>query len=248
MMHFEFIDTPPIWLPTSGTSHRYTWTASDAATLTDDGGGLISQWAVEYGTARNMAATTTQRPTLGGTPPSLDFDGTANRLRHASGRMFTTPGGFDFTIGIRANMDALGASNEHLVSDWGSNWGWSIYITTAGAIGFTWRGGSSLHQIRESNTGVIVAGTWHSIIVTRDRSTALASGVRIYVDGTEVTYAVSTDGGTLQNADGQSTFGARGNGTSNFFDGKMQKVSVFEAIQSSGNLASLNTYLSTADY
>jgi hypothetical protein len=49
-----------------------------SASLTDDGGGLISSWMDKLGSGRYVSGATTQRPTLGAT--GIVFNGSANTL------------------------------------------------------------------------------------------------------------------------------------------------------------------------
>ena len=76
-------ETATITNNTADDGHTVAWyDYTDATTLTDDGGGLISSWRDKLASGHNLLGTGNQRPTLGAT--GIVFNGSNNNLQTAT--------------------------------------------------------------------------------------------------------------------------------------------------------------------
>lgn len=102
-------------------------------------------------------------------------------------------------------------------------------VFTTGAVGLRHENDAGTSMARTSATGVVVAGTRVFLAWTYD-GLNLAAGVRIYADGTEVSYTTTTDGtGTPRNT--QGSFGLSYSlSTSVAWLGSMSEVRAFDRV------------------
>lgn len=112
-----------------------------------------------------------------------------------------------------------------------------LRVTATDAIVFNIAGATIL--TRQSANSVFALNTWTHLCLTWDGSTTAANS-HIYINGTEVSYATTTDGATpTDNAAETLTIG-NNNATSASFDGQMSDVFVSSFVLKVGDIANLS--------
>lgn len=203
------------------------WDASDAATITDAGGGAVSAWADKSGSGYNLTAAGTARPTTGTRTINglnvLDFDGGSDVLSLTG---FNQP-----AICVYAVIEPDTISGTDLIVHSGTTGSddWSFYLN-AGTPTF-FGGGSSatctalsagtLVLMRSWAIGVGSNGWAFKMRANGNQGAAALSGVKIYT-GLQVG---NTDTG------------------SNFYDGKIGEVVLVAQGLSAGTDSDLRSYL-----
>ncbi len=103
--------------------------------------------------------------------------------------------------------------------------GWIFQISGTNALTFTVDGSTDL--VRTTNNNAVTTNTWNHVAVSWDGEITTASSVRIYVNGTEATYATTTDGASRVD-DAPSDFFIGNNSTqARTFDGLIDDVKVY---------------------
>lgn len=105
-------------------------------------------------------------------------------------------GDHPFSVSYWVNITAGGSNHDVLVRKNGANFPWISYVNTTGYpsfyIGDT-LGNTSTHVAIDK---LITNNTWHHIVDTYD-GTKLASGMDVWVDGSQSTAGTKTNSGTL---------------------------------------------------
>jgi len=105
------------------------------------------------------------------------------------------------------------------------------------ALTFARIGGTVLQ--RYTNGNAFPAGEWVHILVTHDGTFTSYAGMHIYVNGTEVTYAVNQNGATETAPTGKWCIGGRTYDDVLNLDGKLDEVGVWDRVLDAGEIASL---------
>jgi len=109
-----------------------------------------------------------------------------------------------------------------------NNYGWFFGTSSAYAVTFYWSGGTALTH--KANNASFSQSTWTHFAVTHDGSTTAANAL-IYVDGVEVSYQTTTNGDSLQSADGTPTLGEESTlSYETAIDGKLAEPGLFSRI------------------
>ncbi len=123
--------------------------------------------------------------------------------------------------------------------------GWFVRLTGTNRIHFSvdYTGGANNNLLRESANNAITLNAWNHVVVTWTGS-ATATNAHIYVNGTEVTYATSTNGATTRSSDAASNLTIGNNGIGNLsrtFAGTIDEVYIFNGIVSATEIALLKS-------
>lgn len=169
----------------------------------------------------------------------LDCDGVDDYARSAGARIFTAASAR--TISLWANVDNPQPSSfrGRIISE-RNNFGWFFATGTSNDIQFFHSGSTSLNRV--SNTSAFTADVWNHFLVTWDGGTT-ATNVHIYVNGSEVSYATTTNGVSFTSADGTSTLCIEGatsvTNPNNRIDGTLSELAVWDAVLDANEIALL---------
>lgn len=124
--------------------------------------------------------------------------------------------GWELHVGSDAGGSGRGRLNVWLINAYGSNF------------------------IQVNSPAIVMDDTWHHVAFTYDGS-GKAAGVRIYVDGKDVTGAATGDdlSDTIVPDDAEVNLGTRQNGAFHTFRGSLSEVSVWSSELTLGNIAYL---------
>ena len=235
--------TAPSDFGTIGTMARW-WDASVASSITVATG--VSSWAgLQTGAIAMINATAGEQPPYAAGPPAtVTADGNNDRLFTTAGnRVFTAPAAMTIAMRGRLITPSTGTLG-FLINEATGSAGWGLSATPAGALDFRWEGATRV----QSRTPDSVIDTTQpiNIIVTYDGTTN-ASGIRIYINGTEQTYSVQQNGVTLANASVGTAIGVRSGGTLTglYTNTAYQRAVMYTEVLSSAALTNLNNFLST---
>ncbi|MBV6417375.1 MAG: hypothetical protein CMLOHMNK_02037 [Steroidobacteraceae bacterium] len=106
------------------------------------------------------------------------------------------------TLIARINPTDVGENAEGMVItklNSSFNLGYSVNMRASGAFQF-YHTTTGTDLLRRSNTGVLTYGAWNLLAVTWD-GTLTATGVKLYVNGQEATYAVTQNGSGSRDSD-----------------------------------------------
>lgn len=116
-----------------------------------------------------------------------------------------------------------------------------LRINSSGEFSFWLRGNDSAHSLRVNSNSALSTGQWYHLVATYDGSTN-ASGVNLYVDGSSVADTDEFDN-LISDIDFTSfVFGIGGNGVLGAFDGKIDKVIVYNDVLTSGEVTTIHNY------
>jgi hypothetical protein len=103
--------------------------------------------------------------------------------------------------------------------------GWILQIAGTNALTFTVDGSTDL--VRTTSNSVLTTGAWNHVVVSWDGVITTASSVNIYVNGSVVTYATTTNGASRV-ADGASSMYIGNDSTgARTFDGLIDELKIF---------------------
>lgn len=137
------------------------------------------------------------------------------------------------TVSIWGYVNGNGESNAGTLVNRNT---WNFRLDTTLAIRFQQVGGTTL--VRSSNTSSVSSGAWHHFLMTWDGSTT-AANVHIYVDGTEVSYATTTNGATPTDNSGNAISIGNNSATSATWDGFLAECAIWTSVLSSAEIAIL---------
>ena len=168
-----------------------------------------------------------------------DFDGTDDRIDWAN--VFDTTGQA-LTISLWAKLDT-GTDTGYFFNSARSGGNAGTFFgqnsTGAGRLQFARIAATTSKQI-QSNNSVVGTTNYHHLLVTDDGSD-LAANAHIYVDGSEVTYAVSVNRvGAEQTANSTWSVGGRPVDNVQNIDARLAEVGVWNRILSSDEIALLS--------
>jgi len=138
------------------------------------------------------------------------------------------------------NGTALSGITNALSS--GNNVGWSLYITSDGALRFLYNTTSSSFLSRSSGAGAISTGTWLNVALTLDLSAT--SPLSMYVNGTSV-HSSTLGNVTLNTATQEIGLGSVDGGRS--LNGNMDDFAMWDTLLTAAKIKSLNTAPSLLD-
>ena len=185
------------------------------------------------------------------------YDGTATSITYSTGNFgnaavfngsssyITLPNSVEqpfilaqqFAVSIWFNIDALptGGDEDFLISLYEEGY-LDIRIKASGVIeAKVAEESSGTDRIVTSSSGVVSASTWHNVIWT-----GAANNLVLYVDGSSVATG-STWNGTFYHSNAGCSIGSKNNGTSNFFDGKIDQCRIFPSVLTQEQVTALAT-------
>lgn len=205
-----------------------------AGTSTADASGTGNTGAL--GTSPNNPAWTTGR--IGG---ALDFDGTNDVVNAGSGSTLDNLAAVTVSAWIRA--DALGGGSRGRIvtkaSGIGPFSGWHLHVEPSNRLRFRVDYATTdLDRMTDDNA--IALGAWRHVVATWTGS-ATATNVKIYVDGVEISYSLTTNGAGSRVDDASSSFylGNESGGT-RAFDGLLDDVRVYNRVLSAAEIAAVH--------
>ena len=149
----------------------------------------------------------------------------------------------DFSISIWFNTDSLSSTQFLLTKQEGSGnfRGYNIRIETSGKIQFALLNTTS-NLARVETTTTISTSTWYHLVITKSTSSSV-SGLKIYINGVSDTLTTINDtlGSNTTTHAVDFQISAR-NGTTLPFDGLIDKVIVYDAELTSGNVTDIYNY------
>ena len=146
-------------------------------------------------------------------------------------------GAWDTAMSISAWVyDTGGTVTQYIVTknDGGDGWG-TFYIRSAKQLGFN-RDGATDMVSRSVET--ISGSTWTHVLATWDGTFTDATTVHLYINGTEVTYGLQTNGASIVTNAQNWHIGQSGEPLSPF-SGSITEVATWNRVLTSGEIASL---------
>lgn len=170
---------------------------------------------------------------------SRDFTASTNRIDRASAANLT---GHALTLAFWVKMDTLQTSAYLVCLHDAGDVSYGIIVNTTDAVngylGFLVNG--TTYMQHSSNSGALTTGAWINIIVTWDGVITTAASAKIYKNGTEVTYSVTTNGATETTHTGSWSLGGRiYDDTRNISDAKIAQFGVWDRVITAGEIAAL---------
>ena len=131
-----------------------------------------------------------------------------------------------FGVSMWFKIDALptGGDEEFLISLYQEGY-LDIRIKASGVIeAKVAEESSGTDRIVTSSSGVVSAGTWHHVVWT-----GAANNLVLYIDNSSVATG-STWNGTFYHSNAGCSIGSKNNGTSDFFDGKIDQIRLYDEV------------------
>ena len=131
-----------------------------------------------------------------------------------------------FGVSMWFKIDALptGGDEEFLISLYQEGY-LDIRIKASGVIeAKVAEESSGTDRIVTSSSGVVSAGTWHHVVWT-----GAANNLVLYIDNSSVATG-STWNGTFYHSNAGCSIGSKNNGTSDFFDGKIDQIRIYDEV------------------
>jgi hypothetical protein len=228
---------------------------SDAAGDATQVPGLIGWWKLDEGSgnaARDATGTTTGilvgsglvwLPTGGKFGGALQFPGTADDVQFGQPAVFANLPGVTVSAWIQPSSVTHDA-NAHCFFDHGSSvtpaggWYGAVADVANGDVAFAAFFGNLDYARRASTPGMVAVGTWSHVVATWD-GTSIATGIHIYVDGVEVTYAQSLNATNTVRPDDSSITVAIGCAGPTSFAGIEDDVKLFGRVLSPAEIGQL---------
>ena len=173
---------------------------------------------------------------------TIDFDGTYEAGDYVTcGTGDVMPEGADYSLYWRGRFDTFADDDAVLFFKVGAGGEGEAAVFRVndpnGELNF-WKEGATYMEVITSTQ--LSTGTEYVLIVTVAAGTT-ATGVHIYVNGTEASYAAQDNGATLvDSASGLLWMGAN-SGFADAFNGIIREAAIFNKILSAGEIASLST-------
>lgn len=170
-----------------------------------------------------------------------DFNGTTDLLSCGTvGDSVMTENGA-LTISAWMKADTTGEGGFGRIVDRGaaaSASGPAFLTTGTAALRFSTENGAT-DMVRQTSASVWTAGTWTHVLLTWDGGTT-ASNVHIYVNGTETSYATTTNGGAAATNNATDALVIGNNpGATRTFDGKLAEVGIWAAVLGASEIKAL---------
>ena len=169
-----------------------------------------------------------------------DFDGTDDSANLGSGATLDDLAGDSFSAHAWVYLDTAPASNDQQM----------VIISKGDSTDFKWHlsvrnnSGSTQYNATLNNVAIsrssdtTIVGGWHQVVITYNNATDRK--IKMYVDGTEVSYAtqIPMSGSYSSDASKNLTIGSHANGAS-YWDGKLDEVRIYNRALSSAEIKSL---------
>ena len=191
------------------------------------------------------------------------YDGTATSITYSTGNFgnaavfngsssyITLPNSVEqpfilaqqFAVSIWFNIDALptGGDEDFLISLYEEGY-LDIRIKASGVIeAKVAEESSGTDRIVTSSSGVVSASTWHNVVWT-----GAANNLVLYVDSSSVATG-STWNGTFYHSNAGCSIGSKNNGTSDFFDGKIDQCRIFPSALTQSQVTQLYNETTVTD-
>lgn len=163
----------------------------------------------------------------------LDFDGTDDRIDGGDDASLDLRD--SITIALWVNSDLIGGLMRPFIT---KDYSYTLRTTGFNRIDFLLKiGGSTLYAKSQDNA--LIFGTWQHIVGTYDRSDG-GNVMKLYIDGSEVTYSQQDDtaGAQMDSTVGQNLLiGMRRD--SYYFDGKLDDVRIYSRAFSASEVRAL---------
>jgi hypothetical protein len=183
-------------------------------------------------------------PTYGKLGQALDFDSNDDYVLVPNTASIDTDNFNGLTVSAWINPRSHGEGTDGRIADKSHNAsathdGWVFDVTDSGGerkLRFI-ADHSTTDLFRRSVAGVWNLNTWQHVLVTWDKSTA-AANVHIYVNGTEVSYSLTTDGdGTF--GDTRDLYIGNAHNVARTFDGALDDVRIYNRVLTSEEIKRL---------
>lgn len=235
-----------------GGGYWYWKNAQAGATLkTADNLGLVGYWSFNEGTGtqagdasgQENTGTLTNGPTWvdGARGKAVSFDGLDDVITAGSASSLDDMGAR--TLSAWIYPESMGESSKGRIFDKAATTtptlGWIFNIANNEGdyqIGFTHSGSTVLSRRSVANT--IVPNVWQHVLVTWDGSTT-ATNIRIYVNGTEVSYQTTSNGASLTSDAAQTLRIGNSADGARTFDGYIDEPRIYDRVLSATEIAEL---------
>jgi len=229
-------------------------TTSQACWKFSEGSGTTT--ADSSGNSNTLTFGSSGHPAWSSTVPNYAVSGSASHsVLYADGDILSAPASStlnNLTSGMTAtawvyNTDTSGGLGYRIFDkDASGSEGWLVLnksCTTAYCLEFIAKFSSTeLDRGVNTNGHGFSLNAWHFIAITWDGSTT-ATNVHIYVDNSEISYDITSNGsGTYQNDSGSSLYIGNRSDEGRSFIGYITDVQVFNSVLSSTNLTKLYNY------
>ena len=167
---------------------------------------------------------------------SVDLDGTNDYM--TAGTISALNSASAFTISMWVKLSSSGGSVQRFIDTTGSSSsGVTMYQGSAVIDFLIGNGSSSNAYVRSTNTN-LKDDAWHHLVGVYDGSTTSAA---IYIDGVASNdYAARTMPSTTNSAAGGSAhIGSRNNGSTQFLNGLMDEMAIFNAALSAADITAI---------
>ncbi len=221
--------------------------------------GLVAHWTFDTatigtGSASNVVydvsgntnwGSTAYAPTTGVAGPTnygeaITLDGSSQFFAANNVGDFTSS---NFTLSGRFKFNSI-SNTPYLFQKGNNSAGYGAYVTTAGAVSFYTRQSSSVAQTTSTAAGQITTGAWYQITFVRN-----GSSVKIYINGVDKTSSAATHVDPVSYYDplvvGAYNYYNTYQGTnnySNYLNGSVDDVLVYNTNLSPANTTALYTY------
>lgn len=168
-----------------------------------------------------------------------DFDGVTDRIDYANAGNYDSQVACTISIWVYAETAVVQLAQFFWGSMNATNDGIANRFTVNDfAVGFN-ANTDNTNLVRLSDDDSMSGNTWEHVLVTWD-GTLTATGVHIYVDGSEVSYQTTTNGiGNLIPGIGRWCLGSRFFDENHRYDGRLAAVGWWDRVLSAGEIAAL---------
>lgn len=166
----------------------------------------------------------------------IDVDGTDDFASCGNAETLQENAAITISAWINPDTDHIGSIVSRRNDPAGGNVRFAVSSTVAKSLRFSVAGGVQLEQVSVANS--ITTGAWQHVLVTWTGSTT-ASNAYLYVNGTEVTYATTTNGSSLIDNTGGVLRIGNTYPTFNYFNGKITEVAIWSEVLDSHEIEKL---------
>lgn len=169
---------------------------------------------------------------------SYNFDSASTKIDAGSGasldNLTATPMSLEAWIYPRSTGEGSAGVIMSKNSGTTPSSGWLFQISGTNALTFTVDGSTDL--VKTTNSSVLTLSAWNHVAVSWDGVFTTASSVHIYVNGTEVTYATTTNGATIVSDAAQNFIIGNDSTSARTFDGLIDDVKAYNYNRSSSEI------------
>jgi len=150
--------------------------------------------------------------------------------------IFTENGAITISFWFYFVDDSSGAGENGRILHRGTNSGPQLYTPGNGILELDIPGSTTL--VRASSTSTLTKNAWQHVCVTWDGSTT-ASNVHFYINGTECSYSTTTDGDTLTDNSGATTYIGNRSDAARTIDGSLSDFAIWGEVLTSDRITLL---------